>query len=285
MSDDEDGPLTIGLQSIIVTNSLNGSLSLLHQAILTRIDSSVPELWLPVSVCDFFAAAFGLQYQEASGRYAITEAMRTKLRGLNPKLTLTVADGLVEGNTINLDFPYAAFDLEATYPIFADTTSYFPIRRAANESQFVIGRVFLQEVFLGVDYERKYFNISQAVFSNPMPEPDVVTILPLDSKSLNPTSETGSHHLSAGVIAGIVIGAIVGTVLIAYLVWFCCFRRPIKEAATIETQEVSKHPDGPEIMGATIGELPAQHGLSEAHNHRSLTGLEQRQSRGVYELG
>jgi hypothetical protein len=289
MSDDAERPLMIGLQSIVVTNSLNGTLSLLHEAILTPIDSSVPELWLPATVCDLFATVFGLQYQEASGRYAITESTRTKLRASNPMLTLTVADGLVEGKTINLNFPYAAFDLEATYPIFPEATRYFPIRKALNESQYVVGRVFLQEAYLAVDYERKSFNISQAVFDSPMPESDIVTIVPLNSTSLNSPSAPGarSHHLSPGAIAGIVIGAVAGIALLAYLVWFFCSRRSNDEAdhlATVETQEMSRHPDEPEIMGTVVGELPASHGLSEVDLDKSSDEPKTRSNLGLYEL-
>lgn len=87
---------------------------------------------------------------------------------------------MFEGRTINIDLPHSTFDLQAGYPIFANSTNYFLIRRAANESQYVIGRAFLQEAYLSVDWERSYFNISQAVFAAPMPEPDIVTILSCD---------------------------------------------------------------------------------------------------------
>jgi len=41
--------------------------------------------------------------------------------------------------------PYAAFDLVADYPLVIDSSRYFPLMRAANESQYTLGRTFLQE--------------------------------------------------------------------------------------------------------------------------------------------
>ncbi|PVI06643.1 acid protease, partial [Periconia macrospinosa] len=228
-SDDPEKPLTVGLQSVVVENSLNGTQNLLRQPILIPIDSSVTELWLPETVCEIFAAAFGLEYQESSGRYAITEATRNKLRQLNPKLTFTVSDGFVQGQSVNLDFPYSAFDLQAGYPIFPETTNYFPIRRAANESQYVLGRAFLQETYLGVDYERETFNISQATFPDPKEASKIVTITSVNSTTISSGGQTAaSNQISGGAIAGIVIGAVAGVALIAALIWFFWARRSKK---------------------------------------------------------
>ncbi|CAI6335884.1 unnamed protein product [Periconia digitata] len=227
-TDDPEKPLTVGLQSIVVANSLNGTQNLLHQPILIPIDSAVTELWLPESVCEVFAAAFDLQYQQVSGRYAITEETRTKLRQLNPKLTFTISDGFVQGRSTNIDFPYSAFDLQAEYPIFPESTSYFPIRRAANDSQYVLGRVFLQETYIGVDYERETFNVSQAAFPDSTEAAKIITITSLDS-STNSTGGSGeaatASQLSGGAIAGIVVGAVIGVGVIAALIWFFFFRR------------------------------------------------------------
>lgn len=243
-SDSPEKPLSIGLQSIVVANSLNGTQNLLHQPIIIPIDSSVAELWLPESVCDVFAAAFELEYQKSSGRYAITEATRNKLRELGPKLTFTVSDGFVQGQSINLDFPYSAFDHQAGYPIFPENTNYFPIRRAANDSQYVLGRAFLQETYIGVDYEREQFNLSQAVFPDSNVPSKIVTITSLNSTT-NSTGGTegdavASSALSGGAIAGIVVGAVAGLALMAALVWFCWVRRSRKGAAAATELEANR---------------------------------------------
>jgi len=50
---------------------------------------------------------------------------------------------------------YAAFDLQATYLIYNNSTRYFPIRCAANE--YTLGRTFLQEAYVIANYEHSNF--------------------------------------------------------------------------------------------------------------------------------
>jgi hypothetical protein len=70
---------------------------------------------------------------------------------------------------VNITLPYDAFDLQLSYPYLPNTTYadpskyYFPLRQAANETQYVLGRAFLQEAYLITDYERNNFSIHQAV--------------------------------------------------------------------------------------------------------------------------
>ncbi|CAI6334366.1 unnamed protein product [Periconia digitata] len=265
LSKDTANPVSLSLQKIVVSNSPNGTLSLLTDAILTPIDSSVPELWLPEPVCDRFASLFSLEYQNASGRYAISPSTREKLKELSPTFTFTVADSLVGGKSTNIDLPYAAFDLEATYPIFANATRYFPIRRAANDSQFAIGRAFLQEAYIAVDYERERFDIGQASFATPMPEPDIVTIRPA-----NDTAELSSriekNEMSAGEIAGAAIGAVLAAGMLVAIVWYVFFRRRRGghgDAESMGQEKSMKLRSESEVGGVMVGELPEYHGHSE----------------------
>lgn len=293
-SGDVDRPLTVGLQKIVVTNSAKGTMTLMDTGILAAIDSSVPELWLPRSVCEQFETAFEIQYHQPSGRYALSDATRDRLRQLSPTITLTLGVGASEGSTINIDLPYSAFDLQAGYPIFSSDTNYFPIRRAANASQFVIGRAFLQEAYLSVDWERSYFNVSQAVFATPMPDPHIVTILS-NNATFNSTGNGSSQGpvLSGGAIAGIAIGAVVAIIAIALGIFLLIRRRraanrpegtsappdmsqstsPVPDplapelmGVMVEDPRLSKPPQSPgppdeqqrpELMGTMIGELPA----------------------------
>jgi len=64
---------------------------------------------------------------------------------LNPSITFKLGYEIYGGQSINIVLPYAAFDLQANYPIYPKATNYFPIRRASNNTQYVIGRTFLQE--------------------------------------------------------------------------------------------------------------------------------------------
>lgn len=194
------------------------------------IDSTVPDMWLPEAWCDVFEDAFGLRYVEETGRYLVDDEQHTELQSLDPRLTFTIGASTNGGTISRFEFPYGAFDLEGQYPVFPNATRYFPIRRAANDSQYTIGRVFLQETYLTVDSERGIFNISQAKFSNPMPSSELVAITSIDATNStaggNSTITTDSQEggLSGGAIAGIVVGA-VGALSILAGVLFWWFRR------------------------------------------------------------
>lgn len=231
---DSERPLVVGLQSAIGTNTPNGTISFsgVGGGILAVIDSTVPDMWLPEAWCDVFEETFGLRYVEETGRYLVDDEQHTELQSLEPRLTFTLGASTSGGTITRFEFPYAAFDLEGQYPVFPNATRYFPIRRAANDSQYTIGRVFLQETYLTVDSERGIFNISQAKFSNPMPSSDLVAILSIDATNStadgNSTTVVGSQvavdGLSGGAIAGIVVGA-VGALLILAGALFWWFRR------------------------------------------------------------
>jgi hypothetical protein len=199
------------------------STTLLSTGILATIDTNVPEIWLPSSVCDAFASALGLTYDSASDRYALSPTVHSALSASPPTFTFTLSTSIRDGSTIPINLPYAAFDLQATYPIFPNATRYFPLRRAANETQYALGRAFMQEIYLTVDWERDVFNISQAVFSSPMPKSEIVTIEPKTGTNLIGI-ETHKNKFSAGTIAGIAVGALL-LVVLGVMGWWIWRRR------------------------------------------------------------
>jgi len=56
-----------------------------------------------------------------------------------------LSDVTAGGDTVRIVLPYAAFDLKAEYPLVQNTSYYFPLKHAANETQYTLGRTFLQE--------------------------------------------------------------------------------------------------------------------------------------------
>jgi hypothetical protein len=51
--------LGVGLQGILGTDTLTGTVSLLPEGIMTYIDSTILEIWLPIPACEMFEIAFG----------------------------------------------------------------------------------------------------------------------------------------------------------------------------------------------------------------------------------
>jgi hypothetical protein len=193
---------------------LNGSTpSILDDVAYFNIDSTVPHLWLPRSTCDKLESLFGLQYDNATDLYLVNSTIHQRLLDANPTFTFGLGNS-DPTERVSISLPYGAFDLQASYPIYDNSTSYFPIRRAANESQYILGRTFLQEAYIVVDYERSNFSVHQALFPTTNAEPTIVPIvIPKDEALLG----SKSKHLGGGAIAGIVIGVLAFIALLVTL--------------------------------------------------------------------
>jgi hypothetical protein len=263
-SSDPSKLLTVGVNSITATNTLKGTYSLSSGSYFSVVDSTVAQLWLPTDICTQFEEAFGLTYDPYTDLYLVNDTVHANLTTLNPSITIKLVNSLEDTVTdyTNIVLPYAAFDLEASYPYYTNATKYFPIRRAANDSQYVLGRTLLQEAYLIVDYERANFTITQAAFPDPLPAAKIITILPPSDGEDN---DNNSSSLSTGAIVGIVIGVVLLLALLAAAAIFFIRKRRRSstqkyELAATEPKDTSSDPHTP---GATAMKAPAPLGPQE----------------------
>ena len=153
---DNNRDLTLYVQSIVYTNSTHEDVSLLPPSnpgpFLTFIDSSAPAIWLPLSACQAFETAFGLTWNSTYGYYFVDDTLHDTLTSSNPNVTFTLSNTMSNGPVVNITLPYAAFDKTLGYGIgfinnlpSLQSQRYFPLQRAADSSQYTLGRTFLQE--------------------------------------------------------------------------------------------------------------------------------------------
>lgn len=140
--------LVVGLQSIEFSDSNKQSKHLLSDGILIFVDSTVPHIWLPVSACTAFEDAFGITYNQQTHLYLVNDTLHDTLLAQNASVTFIIGNDVREGNTVSITLPYNSFDLEASYESLNRTQRYFPLRRAANDTQYTLGRTFLQESYV-----------------------------------------------------------------------------------------------------------------------------------------
>ncbi len=262
--------IVVGLQSIQFTDQKSTKNLLPGNGILTFIDSTVPHIWLPLDACLAFEKAFGITYDNATDLYLVSDSQHSALKSQNASVSFILGNEVQGGQTVNITLPYASFDLQLTqyYPGINDTTQYFPLRRAANDTQYTLGRTFLQESYLTVDYERLNFNVSQALFQNNVPQ-KIITI-----PSVNSTNSTGpgnnitkvpqtpppSRKLSAGATAGIIIAALALCALAigAFTFWYLRRRKSRKSTADDTNSDKAEMDDSGR---PTVGELYDENGV------------------------
>ncbi|OIW24827.1 acid protease [Coniochaeta ligniaria NRRL 30616] len=230
MAEDITRDLVVALQSISYSGST--SATILSNPIDIYIDSTDPNLWLPDEACDAFEKAFGLTLDSATGLYLVNATHNSELLASNAQVTFRLSDVKEGGAAVTIVLPYDAFNLTAEYPLVANSSSYFPLKRANSSAQYTLGRTFLQEAYLSVDYERKVFNVSACTWDEGA-KPNIVTITSKDaaadpgtsgSPSSSATPSDAKKGLGGGAIAGIVIG-VVGAILLAIGLAFCLLRK------------------------------------------------------------
>ncbi|KAF2873704.1 aspartic peptidase domain-containing protein [Massariosphaeria phaeospora] len=260
--------LVVGVQSILYHSDRKAeandfSFTAESSGFYATIDSTLPYLWLPDAICEKFAEKFRLTYENDKNMYTMNSSSHNFNMAQNATVTFKIANGLGGSNEFStIELPYGAFYLTADEPIFNNSTPYFPLRRSPN-SQFVLGRAFLQEAYLIVDYERMNFTVAPAKFSDPMPPPDVKSIFKKDFvpplPSPGPTNTDDGGTLSGGAIAGIVVGIVVAFLLAAVAgFFFWKKRRASKLKRESKVSEIDTVNAGNEVRHRRISELDSE---------------------------
>ncbi|RMY85103.1 hypothetical protein D0861_06612 [Hortaea werneckii] len=255
--------LGVSVVNILAENTATGTVSLWRDStpMIATIDSTVSQLWLPQSVCDLFASTFGLELDNTTGLYLVNETTHEQLMQSNPSISFmigpnsTAASASAAADTINIVLPYAAFDLQAQIPLYNSSTNYFPIRVAADESQVTLGRTFLQEAYLFVDWERRNMTLSQVVHQN-----ETTEIVPVEPPPIHSSGGTEDGGLETGAIVGIAVGASAAIVLaVGFLVFFVLRsqrrRRAVALAEKVEEESSGFSSDEIKKEGGAVNEL------------------------------
>ncbi|KAH6678196.1 aspartic peptidase domain-containing protein [Halenospora varia] len=231
--------LTVGLQSISAVVG-GQKTELLSTSIFTFIDSSVPQIWLPLAACTAFENLLGLTWNATIGYYLVSDTLHEKLISTNPSLTFKLGKTAVGGTTIDITLPYASFDLWLDYPIVSNKTRYFPLAPAANDTQYTLGRTFLQEAYLTVDYERSNFSLSQVRFEAGASQ-HIVAIPSINATTNSTSTSTDSSagkSLTTGALASIIAGSIVVVIATIVGIYFFFKRRRTEKKAELPDNQI-----------------------------------------------
>lgn len=138
--------LTVTIKTITVGDA---GVQPVDQDLVALLDSVVPDIWLPKSVCDLFAEKFGLQWNDSFEMYFVSEEQRTRLRDKNTSVSFDLAPDVNSSKFVTITLPYLAFDHEVKFPLanITDNTTlhYFPLKRTPEGTTNFLGRTFFQE--------------------------------------------------------------------------------------------------------------------------------------------
>ena len=200
------------------------------------IDSATPFLWLPESAAIKFEQTFGLQYDDNLQLYfypnttqqeLISQAnmtfdfILTDLSDSSQSLSLSLPGDVFTSLSLTYGFP--GLQINATSP----PVPYFPIRKAANSTQYIIGRMFLQETYLTVDYVRNNFSLSQAIFNSDAISNTSIVDINVNNSSDSTASQPSSQNQgpSAGAIAGIAVAVVLFVAIVLGTLIIVCVRK------------------------------------------------------------
>lgn len=223
------------------------------------IDSTISYIYLPVDICAKFEYAFGLVWDATSEIYTVNDTTHASLTSTNPSITFTLAN--TAGQTLDIVLPYSAFDLTATFPVIANgtnSTNYFPLKRAANDTQYTLGRVFLQEAYLIADYDRSQFTLAPCVWPSTFTE-NIVAIHPPNANNITTTVTLTHNSSSSTLISAIIGGAVGGIILIvaALLVyWWFVYKPKHKEHSKLESPSTIADAEAGVRVGINVQDKP-----------------------------
>ena len=201
-----------------------------NESLTAMIDSSTPYLWLPSQVCDRFASALNLTWNDTLKLYLFSDNDNLDNYRSSPDLSFTFTFSSADNTNnfgsptnmsgiVNITVSADAFIQSLQYPFMnisygAPAVPYFPLKRAENGGQLTIGRSFLQEAYMITNYETSTFSIHKARFpENPLRNTSIHTIAtspnsPYPRPPVNNESKGITQNQIAGVVVGLCLGAI-----------------------------------------------------------------------------
>ena len=228
-----------------------------NHGFLANIDSTIPHLMLPDEICDRFQERFRLTYDQTLNQYTVNSSAHEWNRRQNATVTFKITEDARENDAfVNIKLPYAAFDLQTSTFTGEDTKNYFPIKKSKN-GIYVLGRTFLQEAYIIVDYERANFTVAPASNPNLLPKEDLKVIYNMTYTLGKGTSSSGDS-LTPGAIAGTVVGIVFAFVIVGVTA-FCWWskRKNNREAERYPHRTLQIEPmlAGQEIKYRRVSEL------------------------------
>ncbi|KAI0109525.1 aspartic peptidase domain-containing protein [Nemania sp. FL0031] len=155
--------------------------SITSGGIKVSVDGCSPYLTLPKSTCDAIASHLPVKYNENLGLYIWQQddAKYTQIVSSASTIDFTFLAG---SNTqyVTISVPFLHLNLTLTQPLVDTDEQYFPCYTGPSGS-YTLGRAFLQDAFVGANWDSKTWWLAQAPGPN-IPTAEVVTLSESDTE-------------------------------------------------------------------------------------------------------
>jgi hypothetical protein len=235
-----------------------------NQQFQAVIDSTLPYLFLPSDMCQWFADRYNLRWEPSTGLYFVNATTAAQNLLDTKDISFTLQDALGGDGQVTISFPYDAFDAWASWTWGMNFYQpIFPIRNQTGDKA-VLGRAFLQQAYLSANYEPDVmkFNVSQTKF----PADNTSNIISIQATP-DKVISSGKKALSTGAIIGIAIGAATALILTVLAVWWLIRQhsRKRQQEQDIKENDNSRDPDREPTSFPIFGDRPP-------HERRSTVG-------------
>jgi hypothetical protein len=262
MPSTQNTTLVVGVPSIVYSSDLDvavdpSSFTTTCGGFSANIDSTLPYLILPDCICDQFQATYGLTYDETQNLYFVNASSHDTNKQQNGTVEFKIAAGPSDSGTYtNIKLGYPALDHQMSSVTGENGKDYFPIKKSKN-GIYTLGRTFLQEAYIIVDYERSNFTVAPALYTDSLSKQD---LRPIYNTTFDPTTSSASSNggLGPGAIAGTVVGIVVAFAIAGVLA-FCWWRKRKNkkqvEPLPYETSQIDPTLAGDQFKTRRISEL------------------------------
>ncbi|KAH7183167.1 aspartic peptidase domain-containing protein [Fusarium flagelliforme] len=157
---------------------LSGGSSSVRSGVKVYVDGCSPYLTLPKSTCDNIAANLPVNFNEELGLY-LWDTKSKKYKEIVSSTSTLAFSFISKSNTdpFTIRVPFMHLNLTLSEPLVPDPIPYFPCH-VNNMNQYVLGRAFLQDAFIGANWHPDVDTwwLAQAPGPNIPLTPRVITI-------------------------------------------------------------------------------------------------------------
>lgn len=154
----------------------------MSNGVRVRLDGCSPYLSLPDSTCESLADHLPIAYDRGLGLYLwnTDDEKFGRIMGSASALTFSLtADGT--SDTIGISVLFQHLNLTLTEPLVEGRLQYFPCSRGGTY-EYVLGRAFLQDAFVGGNWNEDVFWVAQAPGPDGPVTKDVIDLADGDTK-------------------------------------------------------------------------------------------------------